>query len=285
MTPASVGAYYDRLTELVGGGLGGSFHIGYWAGLPPGSSVEDASRRMTELMIGKLGARPGQRVLDVGCGTGRPAVELARASGAEVVGVNVSRRQVEWAARLAAREGLDGRVRFLLADAMDLPFRPRSFDGAWLFESLFHMPDPARVLRRVAELLRPGGILVIANLVQRSPLTDEQNAGLRTCWETGRVAAVLPLADHPALVAAGGLVLRELTDVSEHTVRPTFRALRAEHAARAAAVAPSGGGAPPGGVAPPGGPSGIEPGIDEGMARFAATPEVGFAVVVAAKPP
>jgi ubiquinone/menaquinone biosynthesis C-methylase UbiE len=259
VTSATVGAYYDRLTEVVGDGLGGSFHIGYWEGLPEGSSVRDASRAMTELMIRKLGARPGQRVLDVGCGTGRPALELALACGVEVVGVNVSRRQIELAERLAGEAGLGEQVRFRFADAMDLPFGRNSFDGAWLFESLLHMPDQARVLRQLADLLRPGGRLVIANLVQRVPLTDEQNASLQGCWRSGSVAAVLPLERYPALVAESGLVLDELTDVSEQTVRQTFRALR-------------------------GGRAGIEPGIDEGMAAFLATPEIGFAVAVASKP-
>ncbi|MGW1902253.1 SAM-dependent methyltransferase [Streptomyces hirsutus] len=267
-----MGTYYDRITELIGGDLGGSFHIGYWEGLPAGSSVRDASQAMTELIIGKLAVRPGQQVLDVGCGTGRPALDLARACDVEVVGVNISRRQIELAERLAAEEEFGERVRFQFADAMDLPFQPHSFDGAWLFESLLHMPDQSRVVRQLADLLRPGGRLVIANLVQRVPLTEEQNTSLQSCWTSGNVAAVLPLEDYPALVAESGLVLNELTDISEHTVRQTFRALWDEQAART--------GPPPS----PEDQAGIEPGIDDGMAKFIATPEIGFAVVVASKP-
>jgi ubiquinone/menaquinone biosynthesis C-methylase UbiE len=263
VTATTVGAYYDQITDIIGDDLGGSFHIGYWAGLPAGSSVRDASRHLTELMIDKLALAPGQRALDIGCGTGRPAVELARAADVEVVGVNISRRQLELAERLAKAEGLDDRVRFEHADAMDLPFEPASFDGVWLFESLLHMPDQLRVLRQAARVLRPGGRLVIANLVQRVPLTDEQNAELQPCWTAGSVAAVVPLQDYPAMVADSGLVLDELVDITEHTARPTFEAIRAEHRARTGDA--------------------IEPGIDDGMAKFAVTPEIGFAIVVARK--
>jgi SAM-dependent methyltransferase len=271
VTAASVGAYYDQITDFVGDELGGSFHIGYWEGLPAGSSVRDASRNMTRLMIGELPLAPGGRALDIGCGTGLPAVELARATGAEVVGVNISRRQIELARQLAADEGLAGQVRFHHADAADLPFEPDSFDGVWLFESLLHMPDQQQVLREATRVLRPGGRVVIANLVQRVPLTDEQNAELQRCWTTGNVAAVVPLRDYPALLEASGLTLDKIVDVTEHTSRQTFEAIREEHAARAAAATPADTVNP------------IEPGLDDGMARFAVTPEIGFAIVVGSK--
>ncbi|WP_042169702.1 bifunctional 2-polyprenyl-6-hydroxyphenol methylase/3-demethylubiquinol 3-O-methyltransferase UbiG [Streptomyces sp. NBRC 110035] len=70
-------------------------------------------------------------------------------------------------ANLAAEaEGLDGQVRFQHGDAADLCSEPESFGAVWLFESLLHMSDPRRVVRRLATALRPGGRLIIANLVQ-----------------------------------------------------------------------------------------------------------------------
>ncbi|GAA2843734.1 class I SAM-dependent methyltransferase [Crossiella cryophila] len=271
VTAETVGAYYDQITEFVAGDLGGSLHIGYWKDLPPGSSVRDASRRMTALMIEKVEVRPGQRVLDIGCGTGRPAVDLAKAAGVEVVGVNVSRLQLERAGQLAAEEGLADRVRFQFADAMALPFGPGSFDGVWLFESLFHMPDQRQVLCQIAEVLRPGGRLVIADLVQLVPLTDEQNAVLQSCWTSGNVAAIHPVENYPALLAECGLEFAELTDISDDSLRQTFRALQEENEDWIE------------GMQLEDLPVDYGADVDNGMARLAVTPEIGYAIVVATK--
>ncbi len=271
MTTASVAAYYDDLSDLLSADLGGGLHFGYWAGLPEGSTMTDASRRMTELMIGKLRARPGRRILDVGCGTGGPAVDLARDTGADVVGVNISERQLTVAARLAAASGLAPRVRFQYGDAMDLPFAPASFDGAWLFEALFHMTDQEKVLRETARVLRPGGRLAIANLVQRTPLSDAQNSALAEYWRVGHVAAVLPLEDYPALLGRCGFVVEELTDISEHSTRQTFQAIRDTHARRARARA---------GLE---GRSLVADRVDAGKNLLAESPEIGIAIVVAVK--
>ncbi|MER6531779.1 methyltransferase domain-containing protein [Streptomyces sp. NPDC001508] len=271
MTIASVAAYYDDVTDLISADLGGGLHFGYWEGLPEGSTMADASRHMTELMIDKLRARPGHRILDVGCGVGGPAVDLARNTGADVVGVNISERQLAAAERLAAESGLAERVHFQYGDAMALSFGPDSFDGAWLFEALFHMSDQEKVLQEIARVLRPGGRLAIANLVQRTALSDAQNTALAEYWKVGHVAALLPLDDYPALLSRCGLALEELTDISEHSTRQTFQAIRDTHAQRALVKAG------------PVGPAEVADRMDAGMNLFAETPEIGFAIVVAVK--
>lgn len=231
-----VGELYDRLGEFVAAVMGGSLHYGYW---PAGAGAADsadsadvrddsmaaASRRMTALMIGKLGARPGQRVLDVGCGNGTPAVHLAQALDVEVVGVNVAARQIAQATALAAAEGVAGRVRFVLADAQTMPGESGSFDAAWLFESLLHMPDHEAVLRRVAELLKPGGRLVISNLVQLGRLSEAEVAELQPLYQSFGISDVLPLADYPALLAKAGFGVEEIVDITEESVQRTMQTI------------------------------------------------------------
>lgn len=78
-----------------------------------------------EALIGLLDLRPGQRLLDVGCGPGRHALALAR-TGLDVVGIDIAPAFVELAADAAAREGLT--ARFELADARQLGF-DREFDA------------------------------------------------------------------------------------------------------------------------------------------------------------
>ncbi|MET8875626.1 methyltransferase domain-containing protein [Nocardia sp. NPDC004604] len=272
VTAAGVASYYEEASELISADLSG-LHFGYWQGLPAGSSMADASRRMTELMIDKVAITAGQRMLDIGCGTGQPAVELARVSGAEVVGIDLSPRHVRLANELADAESENDQVRFRLADVMDLPFEPESFDRAWMLESFFHMPDQSEVIRQIARVLRPGGRLVIANLVLRIPLNDEQDSALANLWKMGHVAALLPLANYSDLMAASGLVLDELLDISNDCIRPTFQAIRDLHAARRRAEAEK-----------LDAPVELQDDMTAGMDLFSSTPEIGFAIIVASKP-
>ncbi|WP_171166944.1 cyclopropane-fatty-acyl-phospholipid synthase family protein [Streptomyces sp. I05A-00742] len=271
VTSQDVAELYDRYSERTAALLGGSIHFGHWPDAAGGGSVAEASDRMTRLMTDCLGAGPGDHVLDIGCGTGRPALRLARTTGASVTGITVSTRQVHLATAAAAAEGLADRVVFRYADAADLPFPPGSFDAAWLFESLLHMPDPRRVLLGIADVLRPGGRLAIANVVERAPLPPESRPALDTFCALNRIAAVLPITDYPALVADGGLVLERLTDVSDHSVPQTFGALCATLRATEA-------------DAPAEEDREERRSLLAAMERLAVTPEVGYAIVVASKP-
>ncbi|MBZ4324008.1 SAM-dependent methyltransferase [Streptomyces huiliensis] len=270
VTPEAIAELYDRYSERTAALLGGSIHFGHWPDPADDASVAAASGRMTRLMTDALEVGPGDRVLDAGCGTGRPALQLARATGAAVTGITLSGEQVRLASAAADAEGLSGRVSFRLADAADLPFPPGSFDGAWLFESLLHMPDPGRVLRGIHDVLRPGARLAIANVVERAPLPAASRPALDTFCELNRIAAILPLAGYPALIADAGLAVESVTDVSDHSVPQTFHALCT--ALRAA------------------GPDDSTEDREEweamvtAMERLAVTPEVGYAIVVASKP-
>jgi SAM-dependent methyltransferase len=96
---------------------------------------------------------PG-RVLEVGCGPGELAQQVATELDAEVVAVDISPRMAE----LAAGRGLDARI----GDVQDLPFGDGEFDCAVAAWMLFHVPDLDRGVRELARVLRPGGRLVAA---------------------------------------------------------------------------------------------------------------------------
>ena len=132
---------YDGFGRIYGSAWGPNIHYGYWENDADESSVATATDRLTDLMISGLAARPGQRVLDIGCGIGYPAQRLVRKSDVDVVGITISRIQVADATKLAAEAGLADRATFQFGDAMDMPFPDGSFDAAWAFESMWHMPD------------------------------------------------------------------------------------------------------------------------------------------------
>ncbi|MCC3775005.1 methyltransferase domain-containing protein [Streptomyces sp. UNOB3_S3] len=225
---SAVGELYDHLSAAFGEIMGGSLHFGYWEDADDPGAMAVPSRRMTEKMIDKLPVGPGQRVLDIGCGNGRPALDLARRTGAEVVGISISRQQVAEAGRLAASAGLSGRVTFRLADAMDLPFASDSFDGVWMFESLLHMPDASRALAQAARVLRPSGRLALSNLVVREPLAQGEESLLENACRLFQAPSVIALSDYPALISGAGLVPEELADISGNSVRRTMEAFSSD---------------------------------------------------------
>jgi SAM-dependent methyltransferase len=117
-----------------------------------------------EFLVGALGLRPGQRVLDVGCGPGRHAYALAE-RGMEVVGVDISRRFVA-----IACDGAPPGASFARADARDLRF-DAEFDAAIsLCQGAFGLAaGPAAaldadgdVLAGIARALRPGGVAAVS---------------------------------------------------------------------------------------------------------------------------
>jgi ubiquinone/menaquinone biosynthesis C-methylase UbiE len=99
---------------------------------------------------------PTGRVLDVGCGPGTSAVEIARgAATTRLVGVDLSAAMLKRARRRASESGLA--LPLAQADVASLPFAPAAFDGAAGHSFLYLLPAPAAALAEVWRVVRPGG--------------------------------------------------------------------------------------------------------------------------------
>ncbi|MBL1102380.1 SAM-dependent methyltransferase [Streptomyces coffeae] len=216
--PELVSDFYDVFTHMFLRFWGENFHYGYWLSDEDDSSVDVATDRLTDLLIEHLGLRPGQRMLDVGCGIGTPALRLAGTVEADITGVTINSGQAQEANARAAVVGLSHRVRFDHADAMALPYPDASFDVAWAFESLLHM-ERSRALAEMRRVLRPGGRLVIADTCQREPIRPEYQDILDDAKAKFAIVELPSIDDYRALITGAGLELDELLDVSEHTRR------------------------------------------------------------------
>ncbi len=166
-----VPAYYDRVTDKYRRYWSDSFHFALYT---DGESMQDAIEA-TEKQIADAGKfRPGQRVLDIGCGIGGPALTIAGYSGAHITGVNITPQHIEIARQRAAERGLEDRTHFQVADAMALPFADGAFDAAYQFEAGCYMPDKGIFCREAARALRPGGCFLGLDLFKKDGLNQEE---------------------------------------------------------------------------------------------------------------
>jgi demethylmenaquinone methyltransferase/2-methoxy-6-polyprenyl-1,4-benzoquinol methylase len=109
-------------------------------------------------LVELVGAREGQRVLDVATGTGLVAAALVRRYGCSVTGLDQSPDMLGAArARLAADPSLAARVTLLSGEAESLPFPDASFDHLTFTYLLRYVEDPASTLVELARVVRPGG--------------------------------------------------------------------------------------------------------------------------------
>lgn len=146
--------------------------------------LADLNAIVNRASLAALAPRPGERMLDVGCGLGQFARDVARVTGAPTVGVERSAEQLARATALALEAGEAGRVDFRSGDATALPL----VDGEWgtfdLAHARFlleHVGEPAAVVAGMARAVRRGGRVV---------LEDDDHDVLRLWPEPAHVAPV-----------------------------------------------------------------------------------------------
>ena len=133
--------------------------------LAPVDEFHVRGREATLELAQAVALTPSNRVLDVGCGLGGASRYLASAFGCQVVGIDLTPDYVETARLLAARFGLDHRVRYECADALALPFREAEFDVVWTQHAAMNIADKAGLYAEMFRVLKPGGCLALYDIL------------------------------------------------------------------------------------------------------------------------
>jgi cyclopropane fatty-acyl-phospholipid synthase-like methyltransferase len=174
-----------------------ALHYGYWDAET--RTHADAVVRMNRALADAADVRPGDRILDAGCGNGGSSLWLARERGATCLGLTLVPTQAERGNRHAERRGLAERCRLKVADYGRTGLDDASFDLVWAQESLCHAPHKREVLREWRRLLAPGGRVMISDGFRtRRDAPPDDDAILRT-WLDGWV--IPDLATVPELMA------------------------------------------------------------------------------------
>ncbi|MBD2113392.1 MULTISPECIES: methyltransferase domain-containing protein [Cyanophyceae] len=197
----SVANSYDQWTEdgILEFYWGEHIHLGHYGSPPRHKGFLAAKADFVHEMVrwGGLDNLPaGTTVLDVGCGIGGSSRILARDYGFAVTGVTISPNQVQRAQQLTP-PGVS--AQFQVDDAMALSFPNGSFDVVWSVEAGPHMPDKAVFAHELLRVLKPGGVLVVADWNQRDDRKIPLNA-----WEKPVMRQLLDQWSHPAFASIEG---------------------------------------------------------------------------------
>ncbi|MER7682447.1 cyclopropane-fatty-acyl-phospholipid synthase family protein [Streptomyces sp. NPDC096934] len=190
------------------------YSCAYWE---DGGSLEGAQRDKLELISTKLALRPGQRLLDVGCGWGSMAIHAAREHGVSVVGVTLSQEQAAYARKRVADEGLTDRVEIRVQDYRDVsdgPYDAISSIGMAEHVGAERYLEYAEVLYR---LLAPGGRL-LNHQIGRRPQRDESAYSVDEfidayVFPDGELA---PVGTTVTQLERAGFEVRDVESIREH---------------------------------------------------------------------
>lgn len=202
------GAFLARIDpDAIRDRLGLAWQIGFWNRLSDVYRQEIDRRIATvvEHVIARARLEPGQRVLDVGTGTGSVAARAAPlvAPGGTVIGIDISPRMLALARRRAAGLGLDN-VGLLQGRAEAIPAGDGAFDALLASLSLMYAIDRAGAARECARVLRPGGRFVAAVWAgpeQCDLVLFQQTASPFAPARTGRGVGSGALADSASFLA------------------------------------------------------------------------------------
>jgi tocopherol O-methyltransferase len=221
VSDAAIADHYDELDPFYRDIWGQHVHHGLW--LEGNETPEEAVQKMVQLVAEKANLRPGERVVDIGCGYGASARLLAQSYDAKVTAITMSAVQHTFAQR--TKPGPE--VTYILGNWYSLEFAPDSFDLAIAIESGEHMADKVEFARRAYRVLRPGGRFVLCAWLSADHISKWQAEFLMKpiCAE-GRIPNLATAREYTDAVTEAGFRATGSQDLTDRVKRTWSIAIR-----------------------------------------------------------
>nr|XP_043615938.1 24-methylenesterol C-methyltransferase 2-like [Erigeron canadensis] len=155
--PEVVDSFYNLVTEIYEWGWGDSFHF---APTIPGKSKNESIRVYQDTIADLMRVKPGQTILDVGCGVGGPMRAIATHSGCNVVGITINEYQVKKANSQNKKFGMEKQCEVIQGNFLKMTFQGDTFDGAYSIDATVHAPNLVDVYSEIFRVLKPGSMYV-----------------------------------------------------------------------------------------------------------------------------
>ena len=127
----------------------------------------------TEELAALAGVTQHSRILEIGSGVGGPALHLAATFDCHVVGLDLVKTNVEEANRRAKERKLNHLTSFQQGDALSMTFPSGSFDIVWGQDAWCHIPDKAKLIEKIGNVLTSGGLVAFTDWIETGPLTGK----------------------------------------------------------------------------------------------------------------
>lgn len=194
-------------------------NLGYSEWYRPHVLGSSQRRLVTEVgsrIASHLSTTDGVCLLDVGCGRGGPAIHLADRFGFRVTGLDLVPYNVERAAENARDRHVE--TEFVGGDATRLPFATDSFTACTAIDVLSYLPDRNGVLAGVADVLEPGGVLVLSDLVRESGVTETEREFVDSFADAWDMPPLGTVEQYTAVLEDAGLELEPVETITDRSV-------------------------------------------------------------------
>jgi ubiquinone/menaquinone biosynthesis C-methylase UbiE len=189
-------------------------------------------------LLAWLNLTPETHALEVACGSGGPALFLARTTGARVTGVDIDEHGVAQANRMARALDLAERADFQREDAgQPLPFEDATFDAILCIDAINHLPNRLAVLGEWQRMLKPGGRLLFTDPLVVTGILSSEEVAIRSSMG---LAFYTPPNENARLIQQVGLTLEREEDATANVTQIGERRVRARDARRSEVIAREG---------------------------------------------
>jgi len=202
--------YYDSMNSVIVKDVGTTYQAGLLM-----TDAEDPIRATNLYQAERAGIKPGDYVLDAGCGAGGPAIDIAQnIPNVKVEGITISEEQARTARKLVQQAGLEDSIQIHVGDYHNLPFADNVFDVVYFFESTGYAYNRPRLFTEVYRVQRPGGTLYVKDVFSKEPPLSQQQEEELVEFDRIYCQVTIPIGQMVEAIKVAGFERLELHDLS-----------------------------------------------------------------------